>query len=96
MDARARERAGFDEAPGCTKLLTSAHFCIHLARWRFLAKIKRKTISVILSPEEYRRFNSYCALSGYKKSTLVARLIRDRLDAEKFMMQSELPLVRRS
>ncbi len=57
-----------------------------------MAKKKRRSINVILSPEEYRRFHAYCTLGGYKKSTLVARLIRDRLDAEKFMMQSELPL----
>jgi hypothetical protein len=60
-----------------------------------LAKRKRKTINVILSAIDYRRFNSYCAQGGYKKSTLAARLIRDRLDAEKFMMQSELPVDRR-
>lgn len=59
-----------------------------------LAKKKRKSINVILDPNEYRRFQKFCVERGYKKSTLVARLIRDYLDSEKFMMQSELPLSR--
>lgn len=50
-------------------------------------------MSVILTADEFRRFQRFCSRSGYKKSTLVARLIRDYLDAEKFMVQSELPLV---
>jgi hypothetical protein len=41
-------------------------------------------ISVVLSSEEFRRFDAYCADRGYKKSTLVARLIREHLDKEGF------------
>jgi len=57
-----------------------------------LAKKKRKTVNVLLGSDEFRRFQRYCVRSGYKKSTLIARLIRDHMDAEKFMMQSDLPL----
>ncbi len=67
---------------------TSAQIWARMA----LAKKRRKTINVILSAREFRRFASYCADRGYKKSPLVARLIRDHMDAEKFMMQHELPL----
>lgn len=59
-----------------------------------MAKKKRKSVNVILDVSEYRRFQKFCFDRGYKKSTLVARLIRDYLDNEKFMMQSELPLGR--
>lgn len=41
-------------------------------------------ISVVLSPGEFRRFDAYCADRGYKKSTLIARLIREHLDREGF------------
>jgi len=44
-------------------------------------------ISVLLKPEEAARFDAYCEEKGYKKSTLVARLIRDHLDQEKYAMQ---------
>lgn len=57
-----------------------------------LANKKRKSINVILSAEEYRRFQRYCTARGYKKSTLLARLLRDHLNAEKFTIQTDLPL----
>jgi hypothetical protein len=60
-----------------------------------LAKKKRKCINVILTTDEFRRFQRFCRDGGYKKSTLIARLIRDHLDGQKFMMQSDLPLGRR-
>lgn len=54
---------------------------------------KEKTkITVLLPDEEFRRFNSYCAEKGFKKSTLIARLICDRLDHEQFQVQKSLPL----
>ena len=37
-------------------------------------------ISVLLDAEEFQRFNTYCEQQGFKKSTLIARLIRDHLD----------------
>ncbi len=41
---------------------------------------KRVKISVLLDSEEFQRFDAYCEQQGFKKSTLIARLIRDHLD----------------
>ncbi len=51
-------------------------------------------ISVLLDQQEYERFSAYCLEKGFKKSTLVARLIRDHLDSEAFRLQRRLPLER--
>jgi hypothetical protein len=59
-----------------------------------VAKKKRKSITVILASEDFKRFQAYCSARGHKKSTLAARLIRDHLDGEKFMLQGELGLER--
>ena len=53
---------------------------------------KRNKVTVLLSLEEFERFQNYCDGRGFKKSTLIARLIREHLDAEDFAMQVELPL----
>ena len=53
---------------------------------------KRSKITVLLDPDEYVRFEAFCSERGHKKSTLVARLIRDHLDLEEFRQQRELPL----
>lgn len=42
---------------------------------------KRK-VSVFLPTHLFQRFNAYCANQGYKKSPLIARLIRELLDGE--------------
>jgi metal-responsive CopG/Arc/MetJ family transcriptional regulator len=47
-------------------------------------------ISVILNDNETKRFDAYCHSHGYKKSTLIARLIREYLDRENFAMQQSL------
>jgi hypothetical protein len=59
-----------------------------------VAKKKRKSITVILAADDFRRFEAYCSARGHKKSTLVARLIRDHLASEQFMLQGELGLER--
>lgn len=41
---------------------------------------KRVKISVLLDSQEFDRFDAYCHERGFKKSTLIARLIRDHLD----------------
>lgn len=41
-----------------------------------------KRISVLLPPDVFRRFNAYCAEQGYKKSPLIARLIREHLQGQ--------------
>lgn len=47
-------------------------------------------ISVLLAPDEATRFDAYCEERGHKKSTLIARLIREHLDREGFTVQVEL------
>jgi metal-responsive CopG/Arc/MetJ family transcriptional regulator len=47
-------------------------------------------ISVILNENESKRFDDYCHSQGHKKSTLIARLIREYLDRENFNMQQSL------
>jgi hypothetical protein len=54
---------------------------------RILAKI-----TVLMGPGEFKRFDSYCRRHGFKKSTLLARLVRDHMDREGFQVQPELPL----
>ncbi|MBB3472746.1 hypothetical protein [Sphingomonas sp. BK345] len=39
-------------------------------------------VQVLMRPAEAERFERYCAQRGHKKSTLIARLIRDHLDRE--------------
>jgi hypothetical protein len=54
---------------------------------------RRKTkITVILQPEEFDRFESYCQEKGFKKSTLIARLVRDHLDSVAYGLQRALPI----
>lgn len=47
---------------------------------------------MLLTAEELDRLERYCVELGHKKSTLIARLIRDHLNAEQFRVQAELPL----
>jgi hypothetical protein len=53
-----------------------------------MAKSRRK-VTVLLDEHEYAQFERYCDARGFKKSTLVARLIRDHLKSENFASQSE-------
>ena len=53
---------------------------------------KREKVTVLLDEDEYERFDAYCTQRGFKKSTLIARLIRDYLDSEHFQEQRRLPL----
>ena len=52
---------------------------------------KRVKISVLLDSEEFQRFDAYCEQQGFKKSTLIARLIRDHLDERDPGRQLRLP-----
>lgn len=47
-------------------------------------------IQVLLSSQDGRRFEDYCRDRGHKKSTLIARLIREHLDREGFASQPAL------
>lgn len=53
---------------------------------------KRVKVTVLLDREEFERFDAYCEQRGFKKSTLIARLIRDHLAESGFRLQRELPL----
>ena len=47
-------------------------------------------ISVLLDDDEAARFDAFCATQGYKKSTLIVRLIKEHLDREGFPLQGSL------
>ena len=47
-------------------------------------------VQVLMSHDEAERFESYCRDRGFKKSTLIARLIREHLDSEHHWPQKEL------
>lgn len=47
-------------------------------------------VHVLLPDAEGERFEAYCKAKGFKKSTLIARLIREHLDRERFGAQQEL------
>ena len=47
-------------------------------------------IQVLMPKAEAQRFNTYCREKGYKKSPLIARLVREYLDSEGFNPQSDL------
>ncbi len=47
-------------------------------------------VQVLMSREEAERFEAYCHERGFKKSTLIARLIREHLAEEHFTLQQEL------
>jgi metal-responsive CopG/Arc/MetJ family transcriptional regulator len=42
----------------------------------------RRKISVVLQGNLFQQFTTYCANQGYKKSPLIARLIREHMDEE--------------
>ena len=46
-------------------------------------------IQVLMHPEEAVVFDAYCRDRGYKKSTLIARLIREHLTEERFAQPAE-------
>lgn len=56
-----------------------------------MARNKPSKITVLLDPDEFQRFKAYCEAQGFKKSTLIARLIREHLDGARFQMQRSLP-----
>jgi len=52
---------------------------------------KPSKITVLLDPKEFQRFETYCEMQGFKKSTLIARLIREHLDSAHFQVQHSRP-----
>jgi hypothetical protein len=49
-----------------------------------------RRLSVLLADDEFALFEKYCDEQGHKKSTLVAKLIRDLLDRERVVSQRQL------
>ncbi len=47
-------------------------------------------VQVLMSHDEAERFEAYCQERGFKKSTLIALLIREHLAQEQFRPQHEL------
>lgn len=47
-------------------------------------------ISVLLTEDDFVLFQQYCDQHGHKKSTLVAKLIRDLLERERVASQRPL------
>ncbi|MGE0652739.1 MAG: hypothetical protein AB7P12_13470 [Alphaproteobacteria bacterium] len=47
-------------------------------------------VHVLIPDEEAVRFDAYCRAKGFKKSTLIVRLIREHLDREQFEVQTEM------
>jgi metal-responsive CopG/Arc/MetJ family transcriptional regulator len=47
-------------------------------------------IQVLMPRKDAERFDAYCRELGFKKSTLIARLIRKHLAEENFTQQQEL------
>ena len=69
------------------------YYAVHSPDWGMPdsdAAAKRQKISVLLEADEADRFEAYCVEKGFKKSTLIARLIREYLDRERFGMQGRL------
>jgi hypothetical protein len=49
-----------------------------------------RRVQVLLTQDEADRFESYCHERGHKKSTLLARLLREFLDREGYPDQKSL------
>ncbi|MEF2074590.1 hypothetical protein [Consotaella aegiceratis] len=47
-------------------------------------------VQVLMPRVEADRFDAYCRAKGYKKSPLIARLVREHLDREGFNPQPDL------
>jgi hypothetical protein len=48
-----------------------------------------RKVSVLLAGSDYDRFESFCKQQGFKKSTLVAKLIRDYLQKDVSIREPE-------
>jgi metal-responsive CopG/Arc/MetJ family transcriptional regulator len=59
-----------------------------------MARENTSKVTVLLPEEEFHRLDGYCRERGYKKSTLVARLIRQYLDLEGYGVQRDNPFNR--
>lgn len=47
-------------------------------------------VQVLMPRDEADRFTAYCREKGFKKSTLIARLVREHMDRESYRAQRDL------
>jgi hypothetical protein len=52
----------------------------------------QKKITVLLDPDEFHRFDRFCREQGFKKSTLLVRLLREFLERDGAESDKALPL----
>lgn len=52
-------------------------------------------VQVLMPPDEAVRFEAFCQERGHKKSTLIARLVREHLDREGYGRGRYRPTLRR-
>ena len=55
------------------------------AHWMYFMRV-----SVVLNDFEGEVFSEYCRVKGYKKSTLIKRLIREHIDSSDYNHQVEM------
>ena len=94
---RVGERVGAGKR--CAEVRTSSYWAVFLNGFiggqehgKGRAVKKRGKITVLLDEREFRRFEMFCTEKGHKKSTLIARLIRDHLDGQGFSAGEGLSL----
>lgn len=56
-----------------------------------MAAKKPTKITVLMDTEEFALFDNYCAEHGFKKSTLIVRLVREHLAREGVAMEERSP-----
>ena len=61
-----------------------------MLNWRLAQMADPVRIQVLMPKAEAERFDAYCHEKGYKKSPLIARLVREYLDSEGFNPQRDL------
>jgi hypothetical protein len=49
---------------------------------------KNRKITVLVEPKKFDRFSKYCEQQGYKKSTLINKLISDFLSAADIKLEN--------
>jgi hypothetical protein len=82
--------------------LSNTQLCAHLLILKQLTpkeetKSKRTVkLSVLMDPKVAAIFDSYCLETGYKKSTLIVKLIKDHLIAKGHAAQLQLPSIQPS
>ena len=51
---------------------------------------RARSVSVLLTEEEFLRLEDFCVERGHKKSTLIARIIQRYLDAEELQQAQSI------